>query len=60
MKQKLQAQKKTGSRGSTSDSDDQLSDDNAVRSSPNAKITGTSVRGKTVKKKKMFDQETSE
>ena len=49
---------KTGSRGSTSDSDDQLSDDNAVRSSPNTKKTGASIRGKTVKK--MFDQETSE
>ena len=51
MKQKLQAQKKTGGRGSTSaDSDDQFSDDNAVRSSPNTKKTGTSIRGKTVKK----------
>ena len=49
---------KTGSRGSTSDSDDQLSDDNAVRSSPNTKKTGASIRGKTVKK--MFNQETSE
>ena len=48
-----------GSRGNTSDSDDQFSDDNAVRSSPNTKKTGTCNCGNTVKRE-MFNQETSE
>ena len=47
-----------GSRENTSDSDDQFSDDNAVRLSPNTKKTGANNRGKTVKK--MFSQETTE
>ena len=35
-----------GSRENNSDSDDQFSDDNALRSPPNTQKTGTSVRGK--------------
>ena len=48
-----------GSRGNTSDSDDQFSDDNAVRSSPNTKKTGTRNCCNTVKRE-MFNQEISE
>ena len=47
-----------GSRENVSDSDDQFSDDNAVRSPSNTQKAGTSVRGKTVKQ--MFNQETPE
>ena len=47
-----------GSRENNSDSDDQFSDDNALRSPPNTQKTGTSIRGKTVRK--MLSQETSE
>ena len=47
-----------GTRENNSDSDDQFSDDNAVRLPPNTQKTGTSVRGKTVRK--MLSQETSE
>ena len=39
-----------GSRENNSDSDGQLSDDHKVRSPSNTQRTGTSVRGKTVKK----------
>ena len=46
----ISSSEEIGSRGNTSDSDDQFSDDNTARLSPITKKTSTSDHGKTAKK----------